>query len=99
MNINQLAHDKALHAIGGGGVSALAMTGMNLAGKPGAWMVGIGAAALAGIYLEWRQAKKNKAAVALGDLPPHDVAASDVIAGVIGGAIVALPPFALWLIT
>lgn len=91
--LNNLAHDKALHAIGGSILSAAAMSALVLAGKPqyAPW-AGVLLALLAGAFKEYvLDARANRKAVAAGQPKPHSVDSKDTIATVAGGLIVAAP--------
>lgn len=96
MKLDQLARDKALHAIGGGLVASAAAAVAVLIGKPlWAWWCALFAALLAGGLVELRQWRANKKL--LSGAMPRDVSPQDVAATLAGGVPVALPLLLLFL--
>lgn len=92
MNLKQLAHDKALHVIGGSLVGATAATASAMLGRP-AWQAAAagGAALLAGVLVERWQARANEKALADGQPLPHTIERADIAFTAIGGVIVGAP--------
>jgi hypothetical protein len=100
MNLKQLAHDKALHAIGGLLVFA-AVAGVLLLARQSSmatWSGAMIAVVVAGVFVEVRQHRKNKKEIAAGGQPIHDVSGKDAVATIVGGLIASAPTALSWLL-
>jgi hypothetical protein len=84
MKIPVIPGDKANHGFWGSAVFAVVSTVVSFWSRRYARPAGIMAAALAGLFTEWRQAQLNKAAIAAGNPPPHTVDGWDAAATVMG---------------
>jgi hypothetical protein len=105
MSVLEIRGDLALHWVWGGvagacGASACAVVAV-VAGAPGLVMAMPGAAVLgalvAGVGKEAADWLTNRRARLAFRVPPHEVSLEDVVATVLGGAVVAVPVLlAVW---
>lgn len=92
--LNNLAHDKALHAIAGGLLAAVAAVVAIKAGYPQyAWQAALAVPLVAGIAKEGKDRLDNRKKPG-----SHDVSGADALATALGGVPVAAPLFVTWLI-